>query len=458
MTSISKGIGYFRLLSDLFFVYFSFFLAAFLSHRDIQIIDWYLSLLLAITWYFSSRMTNLYDEFRTSKFIDEFLLLFPNIILQFIVVVLVFFTLNDQLFQRQLSFIYPIVLFFFLTTTKYAAKKYLQYVRSKGRNIKKILIVGTNKLAQKFWEIIKHNTIFGYQLEGFIDEKKPAHLNGLYKGKLEDIDAILSRTKIEEIIIAVPEFSSANLEYVIRVADKYAVRTRFIPDYFRFNSNRFQLEMFGDYPLVTVRREPLEQYYAQIMKRVFDIVFSILVIILIFSWLFPIVALLIKLDSKGPVFYKQERWGKGNKVFQCFKFRSMYVQNDERKFKQAGIDDPRITKVGKWLRKTNLDEMPQFFNVLLGDMAVVGPRPHAALHNEEAKKEIEAYLVRHWVKPGITGWAQVNGYRGETKNNTLMQKRVEFDIHYIENWTFWFDIEIVLMTIYNTIKGDMMAY
>ncbi len=456
MASISKGIGYIRLSLDLFLIYFSFIIAAYLSEKSIPIFQWYLPVLLITAWYFSSRMSNLYDEFRTSRFIDEFILLIPNILLQLFAIVFVFFTLNQRL--RLLAFAYPGILLIGMTLSKYGIKKYFQTLRRKGKNTKNILIVGTDTLAQEFWEVINNNSLFGYRLAGFIGDTKPAQLNGLYKGKISDIDAILKRSKIEEIIVAVPNFSPVNLEYIIRIADKYAVRTRFIPDFFRQNSKRFHLEMFGEYPMVTVHREPLEQYYTQIMKRIFDIIFSLLVILLIFSWLFPIIALLIKLNSKGPVFYMQERWGKGGKVFKCFKFRSMYVQKDELKFQQAGKNDPRITQVGKWLRKTNFDEMPQFFNVLIGDMAVVGPRPHAARHNEAIKNEIDSYLLRHWVKPGITGWAQINGYRGETKDNALMQKRVEFDIHYIENWTFWMDIKIVMITIYNTAKGDIMAY
>jgi putative colanic acid biosynthesis UDP-glucose lipid carrier transferase len=195
----------------------------------------------------------------------------------------------------------------------------------------------------------------------------------------------------------------------------------------------------------------------RVVKRLFDIAFSLFVIVFIFSWLYPILALLIKLESPGPVIFKQERSGRNNVQFYCYKFRSMRV-NDECHLKQASKNDCRITRIGRILRKTSLDELPQFFNVLLGNMSVVGPRPHMLKHTEHYREVVDQYMVRHYMKPGITGWAQVNGYRGETIELGLMEKRVEHDIWYMENWSALLDIKIVMLTVLNVIKGEKNAY
>ena len=206
-----------------------------------------------------------------------------------------------------------------------------------------------------------------------------------------------------------------------------------------------------------MRNEPLDRKGNRLLKRGFDIVFSFLVIALIFSWLFPILAILVKLSSKGPVFFKQTRLGERKKKFSCYKFRSMQM-NEEADSKQATRNDPRITKVGAFLRKSNLDEMPQFFNVLLGQMSVVGPRPHPLKLNDQFRDIIDKYMVRHFVRPGITGWAQVNGFRGETRTPELMEKRVDLDVWYLENWSFLMDLKIVVKTVTNMFGKDDMAF
>jgi putative colanic acid biosynthesis UDP-glucose lipid carrier transferase len=238
------------------------------------------------------------------------------------------------------------------------------------------VIVGANEIGMSFYEMISKSSQFGYQVVGFIDAIKPVHLNGMYKGTLAELDKIISETDADEVIVAMDKFEEDQLDEIIRVNEKLAVRTRIIPDYFRFNSSRFSVEMFGKYPIVTVRHEPLDYLHWRVLKRAFDIVFSLLVCALIFSWLFPIIAILIKLDSKGPILFVQERWGRGSKPIRCFKFRSMRVNAPDMdtsgKFMQAGQDDPRITPMGKFLRKSNFDELPQFLNVIMGDMSVVG--------------------------------------------------------------------------------------
>jgi exopolysaccharide biosynthesis polyprenyl glycosylphosphotransferase len=218
-----------------------------------------------------------------------------------------------------------------------------------------------------------------------------------------------------------------------------------------------ELEFHGEVPVSKIRREPLDSATARWMKRAFDIVFSFCVIVFVFSWLFPLLALLVKLSSKGPVFFKQNRLGRDNKEFVCWKFRSMRM-NAEADSKQATKNDPRVTKVGAFLRKSNLDEMPQFFNVFMGQMSVVGPRPHPLRLNDQYRDIIDKYMVRHFVRPGITGWAQVNGFRGETRTPELMERRVELDVWYLENWSFWLDLRIVVKTVTNMLGKEENAY
>jgi putative colanic acid biosynthesis UDP-glucose lipid carrier transferase len=217
------------------------------------------------------------------------------------------------------------------------------------------------------------------------------------------------------------------------------------------------IDFVQDMPVLSLRPEPLQNLDNRMKKRAFDIIFSALVIFLILAWVVPIIALLIKLTSRGPVFFKQLRSGRNNVPFLCFKFRSLHVNGDAHT-KQVTRDDARYTFIGKFLRKTNLDELPQFFNVLQGHMSVVGPRPHMLKHTQEFSEATKHYVIRQYVKPGVTGWAQVNGYRGEIKSDEQLQKRIECDINYMEQWSMWLDIRIIILTIYKSFIGDNNAY
>jgi putative colanic acid biosysnthesis UDP-glucose lipid carrier transferase len=450
-----------RVFSDFAVLILSYYLTSILSHRNEFAHDREILLLLVISWYFSSRWINIYDDFRTLRFIDELLLLLPVIVVQALIVIIGFFFTDDHLHARKFVFEYCGWLLGLLIIKKYLSKKVFQYLRKLGNNERKVLIIGSNDIGMSFFDFLNSNSQFGYKVVGFIDSTKNAQLNGLYKGKIEEIERIICESHADEIIIALPDFNKSELDFIVGIGEKKAIRTRIIPDYFKFNSSKYKMEMFGSFPMVTVRDEPMNQSHFRFLKRLVDIVISIFICIFIFSWLFPIVAILIKIDSEGDVFYIQERWGRNNKHFKFFKFRTMRVDSQlvvKGKFQQTTENDPRITKIGGFLRKTSIDELPQFLNVLMGNMSVVGPRPHAVPHNEESQELINNYSIRHWVKPGITGWAQVNGLRGETKDFNLMRKRVEFDIWYIENWSVWLDMKIFSMTIYDMVKGDMMAY
>lgn len=249
----------------------------------------------------------------------------------------------------------------------------------------------------------------------------------------------------------------------VNLADQYCVRLRFVPQYQNANMSQnpmihsFHKEYINELEVISLRREPLNNLSEKIRKRVFDILFSSFVIVFILSWLTPIIALLIKLESRGPVFFKQFRSGEDNKPFLCYKFRSMTVHSKNEE-SQAVKNDARITKLGAFLRKTSLDELPQFFNVLKGTMSIVGPRPHPLWLNDKYRDSIDKYMARHFIKPGITGWAQVNGCRGETTDALQMKRRVKYDMWYLENWSLMFDVRIVFQTIINIIHGDENAY
>jgi putative colanic acid biosynthesis UDP-glucose lipid carrier transferase len=252
------------------------------------------------------------------------------------------------------------------------------------------------------------------------------------------------------------------LKQIVSIGEKQGKRIRIIPDYQQFGPRKLQIDSLGSLQIITLRSLPLDIIDNKIWKRTFDIIFSILVITCLFSWLFPVIALIIKLTSKGPIFFKQARWGLNNKSILCYKFRSMVTTStdvDENgNYQQATKNDPRVTPIGAFLRKTNLDELPQFINVLMGSTSVVGPRPHPVPLNLQSKDCIENYMRRHMVKPCITGWAQVTGFRGETRDPQLMQKRVEADVWYIENWTFLLDLQIILQTLVNMVKGEKNAF
>jgi putative colanic acid biosynthesis UDP-glucose lipid carrier transferase len=329
-------------------------------------------------------------------------------------------------------------------------RKALKKLRKKGMNIRNLLIIGTSEVARNFRKLIVENPDFGYKFVGFLSSENQND-NGTI-GNYNDLEKILLSQKIDEVVLALPQNDIAIMDEIFRICNKNAVRTHIIPDYFRFISQRFQISMVGNFPIITSRNEPLEEIQWRAVKRIFDFIFSLVVVIFVLSILFPIVALITKLTSQGPIFYIQDRIGSRNKKFRCYKFRTMHIDNSsEDSFRPVTEDDPRITSFGRFLRSSNIDELPQFINVLKGEMSVVGPRPFAIPYDNKYRKIFEEIKLRSNVKPGITGWAQVHGLRGDViddeENKKLITKRIEYDLWYIENWSFWLDIQIILLTI-----------
>jgi len=258
-------------------------------------------------------------------------------------------------------------------------------------------------------------------------------------------------------ILPITELTNNQILQVVDFADNNLKILKFLPDNKEIYSKKMKYENYEYIPILSLRDIPLQESVNQIAKRAFDILFASAVIIFILSWLTPILAILIRLESKGPIFFKQSRNGFNYKEFDCFKFRSM-MPNDDAHLHQATKGDQRVTKVGKFIRKTSIDELPQFFNVLFGDMSVVGPRPHMVSHTNMYAKRVDKFMVRHFVKPGITGLAQVSGFRGEVETDKDIINRVKYDIFYIENWSLLLDIKIIIQTFLNALKGEDKAY
>lgn len=365
---------------------------------------------------------------------------------------------KNTLYSRQfLFFLYSMLCGGFLLSRFIITIVDLRYRRSFNTRLS-VAVLGFNatgiRLAQYFQS---HPN--DYRFEGILDEDKSSFIDE--RGKLNDRMMegikIASQRDIKEIYAAVPPTMLTEARPMLREAERQCVRLRFVPDLSSAMASRFRVSYMDDFAVLSLRPEPLENINNRFKKRLFDIIFSTLVIVLLLSWLYPIIAVIIKLNSPGPVLFKQLRSGRDNKSFVCYKFRSMRV-NRESDVRQASKDDDRITSIGKFMRRTSIDELPQFFNVLLGEMSVVGPRPHMLRHTEQYSAIIDQFMVRHFLKPGITGWAQVTGLRGETKDPALMAKRVERDIWYLEGWSLMLDIRIIFMTIYSTIKGSDKAF
>ena len=375
--------------------------------------------------------------------------------------VLFFLNLNHK-FPSKFVLVFANILTFLAILSKYAIRKKIHAYLNKGIFYDQVLLVGSTKAAEEFIDAVKKYYYYGYKCIGYIDDQDQLKKDCPYLGNLNDLNTILSTTEIDEVFIALPTNENEKIQNCIAICDGLNVKVRILPNLSEFTSSSVYINNIGLLPVVNVGDLPLDKKENRILKRTFDIIFSLLFFIFIGIYLFPLLAIIIKLSSKGPVLFKQERWGLNNKRITCYKFRSMYKESsdldDEGNFQQAQKNDPRITLIGKILRKTNMDELPQFWNVLIGNMSVVGPRPHPTQLNIQSMELVDNYMLRHMVIPGITGLAQVNGCRGETKTTEDMQKRVNFDLYYIQRWNFWLDLQIIIQTVINIFRGDQNAY
>ncbi|WP_207494073.1 undecaprenyl-phosphate glucose phosphotransferase [Aridibaculum aurantiacum] len=333
-----------------------------------------------------------------------------------------------------------------------------QYLKSKSALMSKVMVIGYNNLSKKLVSYLEEDGI-NKEIVGFCEEYENVHELSEYPilSNIGGAMEVCRQHGITEIYSTIAPEHNQNIYKLIQTADDNCIRFKIVPDLGIFMNQKMHIDFLKEIPVMMLRREPLEDISNRLKKRLFDVFLSSLVLIFILSWLIPLIAIILKLESKGPVFFAQPRTGKDKKTFMCLKFRSMRV-NSQAHEKQATLNDDRITKVGRFLRKTSLDEFPQFINVFMGQMSIVGPRPHMLKHTDEYSQIIGKYMVRQFLKPGITGWAQVNGFRGETKTVHQMQKRVEYDLWYMENWSIYLDLKMVFLTAYNMIKGEKNAF
>jgi Undecaprenyl-phosphate glucose phosphotransferase len=362
----------------------------------------------------------------------------------------VLFTLKTIDISRTFLLLYFIWNLTLISTYRYVVKQSLRELRKRGYNKQFVLIIGAGSIGRKYYENLENHPEFGLEVIGFLDDFRKNHPSEFshYKpiiGRTSDLEHILSNHLIDEVIVALPLHAYPKYRQIIASCEKAGVRVSIIPDFYDILPATPHFEIFGDLPIINVRDVPLDELRNRILKRSFDIIFSLVAIILT-SPIMLIIAIGIKLTSPGPIIFKQERVGLNRRTFYMYKFRSMkHLPQSVSDTQWTVENDPRRTKFGAFLRKTSLDELPQFFNVLKGDMSVVGPRPERPYFVEKFKEEIPKYMIKHHVRPGITGWAQVCGWRG----NTSIKKRIEHDIFYIENWSLLFDIKIILKTISN---------
>jgi len=330
----------------------------------------------------------------------------------------------------------------------YLLKKYRTVL---GGNFRRVVILGVNAKTQQLENFFKSNKPYGYQVINKFDVQQSGNQS------LESCFAFIIENSIDEIYCSISEFTNEQIREISEFADNNLKILKFIPDNKEIFTKKLNYQYIGITPILSLRTIPIDTPLNQFIKRTFDIVMSILVLVGLLSWLTPIMAILIKLDSKGPVFFKQKRNGLDYKEFYCYKFRSMQP-NPTADLHQVSRDDQRITRLGRAIRHTSIDELPQFINVLKGEMSVVGPRPHMVSHTHMYAERIDKFMVRHFIKPGITGLAQVSGYRGEVETDNDIINRVKFDIFYVENWSLLLDIKIVVQTIVKALKGDEKAY
>lgn len=339
------------------------------------------------------------------------------------------------------------------TVSRLIIKRY----RRHGRNFSRVAIIGTNPTALRLYDVISSDLGFGYQVAGFFDNNPAEGWNPEKPcGTLDDFQSQVEAGTIDEIFCTLPGVMGDDIARTIHIAEANVKQYYYVPQTPRYLNRNYDMFAIGSLPVMTLRHQPLSHLRNRALKRLFDI--GVSATFLVFSpIIFLPVAVAIKLSSPGPVFFRQKRTGYRGREFYCYKFRTMKVNVDADKA-QATEHDPRKTKIGDILRRTSVDELPQFFNVLIGNMSVVGPRPHMLAHTEQYSALIKKYMVRHYVKPGITGWAQINGFRGSTEELWKMEKRVECDVWYIENWSTLLDVKIIFRTVVNAIHGEKNAF
>lgn len=399
-------------------------------------------------------MCKMYAPKRTNKLETEFVNVIKSNAIGAIAFMVTITAFKIEDFSRGLLFLFCILNTVLSFSVRCFIRSLLRKFRRKGYNLKHILVVGYSRASEQYIDRINENPQWGYSVSGILDDHIPigtSYRDVKVIGEIDDLYGILENSALDEIAIALSLADYDILADIVNKCEKSGVHTKFIPDYSSLIPNRPYTEELDGLPVINIRYVPLSNTFNALIKRFFDFILSFVGIIVLLPLLL-ILAIIVKTTSKGPVIYKQERVGLHNKSFNIYKFRTMKVQAvSEEKKGWTVKDDPRVTKCGRVMRRFNLDELPQLFNILKGDMSIVGPRPERPQFVEQFKEEIPRYMIKHQVRPGLTGWAQVSGFRGDTS----IHKRISYDLYYIENWTLGFDLKIMFLTIF---KGFKNAY
>ena len=356
--------------------------------------------------------------------------------------------------------IFYIALLVLITSWRIGMRYIVKAYRRKGRNSTTTVIVGSKSNMVELYNTMTRDPAYGFRINGIFDDDETLRnfpKGAVYLGKVSDVIPYLEKNHVNSLFCCLPSAREAEILPIINFCENNMVHFFSVPNVRSYLRRKMKLELLGETPVMYIRDEPLQQIGNKILKRSFDFIVSSIFLCTLYPIIYVIVGAIIKLTSPGPVYFKQDRSGEEGKVFKCIKFRSMKVNSTSDEL-QATKNDPRKTKFGEFIRHTNIDELPQFINVWKGEMSIVGPRPHMLKHTEEYRSLINKYMVRHLCKPGITGWAQVTGFRGETKELSQMEGRVRKDIWYIENWSFLLDIRIIFKTVFNALHGDKNAY
>ena len=414
-------------------------------------------LIISFSWFVITQFTKLYKNQTLKESSLQFNALTKSILL-FILFLLVYLFL---IFSNNIN--YAKFGFYFLAISLFMfASRFILFLYRKKNRVKigrklytfNTVIIGESEFSESL--LVNNNLRRNLGIRGTYSADNDYN-NKMYLGNIDDLIKDIENSKFNSIIFCDNKIDVNLFERIVNLAEHKMIRIYMDPNFKYKYLSPYYLDIIQDVPFLKLLKEPLSSPRKQILKRVFDILFSLFVITFILSWLLPIVAIIIKLESKGPVFFLQKRSGLNNEPFNCIKFRSMSV-NEVADLQIAKKNDSRVTKFGAFMRKTSVDELPQFINVFLGDMSVVGPRPHMLSQTEQYSKITKKYMTRHVVKPGITGWAQVMGSRGEIFSDRDMEKRIEKDIWYIQHWSFFLDLKIIFLTFYNIVKGDEQAY
>ncbi|WP_226789064.1 exopolysaccharide biosynthesis polyprenyl glycosylphosphotransferase [Polaribacter porphyrae] len=409
---------------------------------------------ISIFWLFIAYYTKFYNVYRYTHIIKLVSLSLSQFFV-FSLAYLSYFSIFKEGLVINNQFVIFISILSVITFFKFLIFFLLKIYRTEGKNYRNIIFFGESNSAKKLETLFHNKNDLGYRFFGFFSDK--IYNSEYYLGKIDESFEYIVKNNIDELYCNPSRLNTNQLLKIREFARKNSLEYRLLPESKAIYSKDLVLEYYGTMPILKPKHLPFEKIETHIIKRAFDVFFSLLICIFVLSWMIPILWIIIRIDSRGPLFFKQKRDGLNSEQFYCYKLRSMRT-NSQADLISATKNDKRITKVGAFLRKTSLDELPQFINVLFGDMSVVGPRPHINIQTKKYTKEVDNYLIRNSVKPGITGLAQISGYRGEVIKKSDIDNRVRLDIFYIENWSFFLDIKIIIQTFFNVFKKEEKAY